>query len=315
MHRYFLGGLCLFAYFLISLRQVILLFLLIGIGYLLGRLGKLTEKGVSQMSFLLLYVVIPCVIINALQADLSREQITRFLTGFVVFFLAHLAYLFCTLFLFPKRPPSQRPTLQMASMYGNVGFMGLPLITAIYGPDMTYLVLPAIITFNLFNWTHAITIMGGKMSWKRTLLNPGIIAVVFSLICLLCSIRLPSVVRSTVSSLAAVNTPLAMLVIGAQMSLVDLRSTFFQTELYAVSLLRLVLFPAATALALLPFHLDSTLYCICVVLCATPTAGTTSILAQQFDRSAGLAAQAVSLTTLLSVITLPIFSVLAQWLA
>ncbi len=300
---------------MVTLGQVATLFLLIGIGYLLGKLGKLDAKGTSQLSFLLLYVVLPCVIINALQADLSMEKFRRLLTAGLIMGISYLVFMLCSFRLFPAQPPARRIPLQMAAMYGNVGFMGLPLITAVYGSDMTYLVLPAIIVFNLFNWTHAISIMGGKASVRQTLLNPGILAVIGGLICFLLSIRLPGIVLGAVSSLASTNTPLAMVVIGAQMSSVDLKSTLSQPVLYGVSLLRLVAAPLAVALALLPFHLDPTLYCVCVVLSGTPTASTTSILAQRFDRDVGLAAQAVSLTTLLSVVTLPFFVMLAQRLA
>ena len=122
-------------------------------------------------------------------------------------------------------------------------------------------------------------------------------------------------VGSAVGFLADLNTPLAMVVIGGQMARTSLGSTFRRPDLYAVALLKLAAIPAVTALVLLPFHLPPLVYCSMVILAGTPTAGTSSILAQQFGRDAGSAAQMVTLSTLLSVLTLPVVAVAANLLS
>ena len=131
----------------------------------------------------------------------------------------------------------------------------------------------------------------------------------------LSGMRLPSMVDSAVNFLGDLNTPLAMVVIGGQMASTDLGRTFRRPDLYASSILKLIVIPLITALLLLPFRLPALVYCSMVILAGTPTAGTSGILAQQYNRDVGSAAQLVTLSTLLSVITLPVAAVAANLLS
>lgn len=115
--------------------------------------------------------------------------------------------------------------------------------------------------------------------------------------------------------MADLNSPLAMIVIGGQIAGADLAATFTQRRLYAASAIKLVAIPAALMLVLLPLRLDPMLYCATVILTATPAAGATGIFAQRFGQDTTTAAQYITLSTLLSIITLPIFAVLAQMVA
>ena len=117
---------------------------------------------------------------------------------------------------------------------------------------------------------------------------------------------------ASLSFLSDLNTPLAMVVIGTQLAEADLPSTFRHPRNYLVSFLRLALFPTLTALLLLPLRSSSGLYCALVLLSATPGAGTTSLFAQQFGRDTAPAAESITLSTLLSILTLPLFAVLAR---
>ena len=156
--------------------------------------------------------------------------------------------------------------------------------------------------------------MGGKgaFSPKKIVLNPGVIAVAIGLPLFLLRLRLPGPLYNAVGFVGDLNTPLAMVVIGAQMSRADLLSTFRGKELYAASAVKLLLMPAVTALLLLRLHLDPLFYSATVILAAAPTAGITSMFAERFGRDSARAAQLVSLSTLLSILTLPVVGVAAQ---
>ena len=103
-----------------------------------------------------------------------------------------------------------------------------------------------------------------------------------------------------------------MVVIGAQMAAADLPATFRGRRLYVSAVLKLVVSPVLAGVLLLPFHLDPMSYTALVVLAGVPTAGVTSMFAQQFGRDTDNAAQSITLSTLLSIITLPVVAVLAQ---
>lgn len=298
-------------FFLVA-GQVVTLFLLIGVGFTLGRLGKLTAVGISQMTTLALYIVIPCVIIGAFQVDRSPELIRSLLLAALAIALYYVFNLFFIHFLFPGQPESARTPLRFGCMYGNCGFMGLPLVLAVLGPDAVIYGVLAVVLFNLFQWTHGIRAMGGRLSLRQALVNPGTIGLAFGLVLFLTGLRLPGPLNSAVGFLADLNTPLAMVIIGGQMSAGSLKALFHQPRLYAASAYKLLFAPLVLLFGLLPLHPDPILYCACVILHAAPTAGTTSMLAQNLGQDGTVAAQLVSLSTLLSVLTLPVFAVAAK---
>ena len=304
-------------YFWTVLGQVITLFLLIAVGYVLGKLGKINAQGTGQMTSLLLYVVTPCVVWDTLQMHLAPERIAEAVPCAVLSLATYLGYSLIAAPLFRKSPPDVRAPLRFGIVYSNVGFMGLPLVEAVLGEEARFYVVVSMVVFNVYCWIHGVMVMGGSkaLSLRKALINPGSVALVLGLPLMLGALELPGSVSAAVGFLADLNTPLAMVVIGTQMSAVNLAESFRQGRVYAASALRLVALPILTALVLMPFDLSPMLYCTMVILSGAPSAGNTSMFSQRFGQNTTLAAQLVSLCTILSVITLPVVAVMAQALS
>ena len=304
-------------YFLTVLSQVVTLFLLMGVGFVLGRLGKVGGAGISQFTFLLLYIVAPCVVLETMQADVDPALLPRLGEALVLTLGLYLCYSAAVLPFFRRTEGPTRASLRFGCIYGNVGFMGLPLAEAVLGSEALIYAVLTLVVFNVYSWLHGVVLMGGRsaLSPRSALINPGTVALVLGLPFLLTGSHLPGGAQAAVSFLADLNTPLAMVVIGAQMAAVDLAAILRQGKLFAASALRLVVLPLLTALILLPFGLDPLLYCTMVILSGAPSAGLTSMFAQRFGQDTATAAQLVSLSTLLSVVTLPLTAVLAQQLS
>lgn len=300
--------------FLVVAGQVVTLFLLMGVGYALARLGKLSTEGVSQMSFITLYIVSPCVIIVSFAVERSAGLTERLLQFALVYGLCTLLNLVVSSLCFRGQPEGSRGPLRFGMAYGNNGFMGLPLVGSIFGPGALIYGVTSVALFNFTLWTHGVKTMGGKITPRQALVNPATVGMAVGLTLFFTGWRLPSMVGNAVGFLADLNTPLAMVVIGAQMAGANLKSCVTNPKLYAVALYRLILSPLVPMVLLLPFHLDPMLYCTCVVMCAVPVAGATGMLAQRFGRDTATAAELVTLTTLLSVVTLPVMAVAAQML-
>ena len=300
--------------FFVVLGQVSTLFLLMSIGYVLARTRKLTEKGTSEMSFVLLYIVTPMVIINAFQTDWDSQLLHTLLVGSASLVVSYLVYILIVSLFFRRTPADLKAVLRFGSVYGNMGFMGLPLVHAVLGEEALLFVVLFLAVEVVFSWTHGISLMGGRkaISLKKVVTNSSLIGVTVGFILFLLRIRLSGPIASTVGFLADLNTPLAMLIIGAQMARSSLLSTFRAKSLYLACFLRLILLPIVTALLLLPFRLDPLFYVTAVIVSATPVAGTTSIFAERFQRDSARSAQLVTLSTLLSSVTMPIAAVLAQ---
>ena len=275
--------------------QVLTLFLLMGIGFLLARIGKLTEKAVSELSFLVLYIVIPSAIIQSFQVERTAELIRTLLMGGAVMAVFYGIHIAVGQLCYRKQPLDIRGPMRFSQVYCNTGFMGLPLLSAILGEEALIFGGLAIVMFNLFQWTHGVRIMGGRVSLKSTLVNPG-------------------PVSKAIGYVSDLNTPLAMMVVGAQMARADLKSTFTRPILYGSALYKLAAAPAIVLLVLLPLKVDPIHFCACVILNATPTAGVTGMLAQTYGRDTVVSAQTVTLSTLLSILTLPVFATLARTL-
>lgn len=308
------GGSAMLENLLVVTGQVITLFIMMAVGFVLVQLGKLTEVGLGQMSSLLLYVVSPCVVLKAFQQDGLPGPAVLAL-GMGMLGLYYVIILPLTLPLYRRQKPETRSVLRFGTAYGNVGFMGLPLLEVVLGPEAVIFGAMSIALMNIAQWTHGVVAMGGKFSLKKAVLNPGVLPLLAAVALYFLGIRLPSTVNTAISFLADLNTPLAMVVIGGQMASANLVATFTQPKLYAAAGLKLVAAPVITALVLLPLGLSPLLYCACVVIAATPTAGATSIFAQRFGRDTATAAQLVALSTILSILTLPVFAVAAQAIA
>jgi predicted permease len=300
----------LFANVLLVAGQVATLFIMMGIGFALFRAGKLGKTATAQLAYLLVYVVIPCLIVDSLQIerdiDMLRSMGIALLANFAYYAIAMPA----SMLLFRRRPPGTRAVMRFGVIYANVGYMGFPLIEAVFGGEAMIYAVMTLAVFILFQWTHGIYLMEGKprLSARSLLANPGIIGLVAGVALFLLDFRLPSPIGNAMSFVSSLNTPLAMIVIGAQIAQSDVKKALSSLRLYAACLIKLVLFPLAAALALLPFRLPAAIYAVTVVLCATPMAAQTSILAERYGRDTDTASQLVTMSTLLSLVTLPLFA-------
>lgn len=299
--------------FLLVASQVGTLFLMMGVGYVLTKIGKFSRETLSQVTYLLLYVVVPCLMIDTLQ--LPRTAHLMEVMGLCMALTLGLYLLMALLVwpLFRRQPTDTSSVLRYGVMYGNIGFMGLPLIQAVLGEEGMVFAIMGQVGFTIFAWSHGVLLMGGKegFSVKKMFLNPGIFGAAVGVGLFLLDLRLPSFLGEGVAFLGSMNSPLAMVVIGSQMAGADLGATFRNPLLYSAALAKLAAVPLLTALVLLPLNLDPVMYTVLVILAATPTAGYTSIFSQQYRRDTGTAAQLVTLTTLCCIITLPCFAVLA----
>ena len=296
--------------------QVATLFLMMGVGFVLGRTGKLTEAGQGQMSYLLLYVVCPCVMVDSFLVEATPELKQELLLGGGILLVIYLLSLALALPFFRRQDADGRDILRFGVIFGNCGFMGLPLVESVLGGGALVYGALSVGVFNVLTWTLGVAIMGGREAFspRQAVLNPGVLGLAASLALFLTGLRLPAPAASAVSFLSGLNTPLAMVVIGAQLAAADLPAVFRQPRLYLAAGLRLAAIPLLTALLLLPLRLSGGFYCAMVLLSAVPTAGITSLFAQRFGRDTVLAGQLITLSTLLSIVTLPLFSVLAQGL-
>ncbi len=294
--------------FLIVFGQTLSLFIMIGVGFGMYKAKRITDTGAAQMTDLLLYAVTPCVVINAFNRPFD-PQTARSIGIFAAvggIFMA-ISILIGRL-VYRKGEENSRTVQRFAATFSNCGFMGIPLAGAVCGEMGTLYASIFVVLFNLFQWTYGFAMMSGeKLSLRKAIINPCVLGLIVGLPVFLLSVNIPSPVENAVSMLAALNSPLAMIVIGVHLAKADLVSTLKDTRCYFNSALRLILMPAVIMPMIIAIPwLDSTQTVTLAVMFGAPVAASCALFATKFRRDSTLASRMVAMSTLFSIATLPI---------
>jgi len=303
---------------LVVAGQVLTLFMMMAIGFILRKIKKLSDETLSQITFLLLYIVAPSIIIDSLQIERNFSVISEMGVSFGIGFAYFAVALIIAQFFYRRKETDTRIVLRFGTAYTNNGFMGLPLIRATLGDEAMLYAAVFLIVNALVQWTHGVIVMSGKFEWKSSLkkafANPGMISFGIGLLFFAVNFRFPFPIENAFTHIGNLNSPIAMIIIGAQIADADIVNLFRQRELYLACFLKQVIIPGILLIGLLPLHLPPLIYCSMVILAGTPTAAMTAIFSRQFNRDTVTAARLVSLSTLLSILSLPVTAALAQYL-
>lgn len=297
--------------------QVLILLAMTAIGFVLYKTKLVGDGGVTGMTNTLLWAVTPCLMIETF----SRSFDKTLALALGMFALAAavgiaLAALVSTLLL-RRSGGKDAPVMIFGSTFSNCGFMGLPLAQALFGAQGVMFASLFVAVFNLSQWTYGYALLSGKgASLKRLLLNPGVLGLVMGLPLFFFSVTLPEAISRTVSSVAAINTPLAMIVIGCHLARTDLIKALLDKRVYAVSGVRLLLVPALVLLLawVIPMPMDAVSREVLCIELSAPCAATTVLISAQCGRDAELAGRCVAISTLLSVLTLPVAAAVGRML-
>ena len=293
--------------------KVGVMLVLIVVGYLLTRSGMLTEKGAGEMTTLLLKIVTPCLIINSLiNAGKDLALWDMFLAA-AVSALSMIISILLSYAMFRKEPTPRKKVLRFSMIFSNAGFMGLPLIQGIVGDRGVVYGSFFVVVFNLICWTYGYGMMsGGKLNLKTAILNPGIIGLAVGLPIYFSGVTLPAVISEPIGFLAGLNTPLAMLVIGSYVARVSAKDFLTDWNVYKMAFLRLIICPALYFALLLLIRPEPDLFISSVIQASAPVAANAVLFAVEYHQDSALASKTVAASTILSVITIPIFTILAQ---
>ncbi len=298
----------------IVFKQVLTLFLMIGVGFLLGRKKKIKESSQPDIIFIMTRVALPCAIIRSMSLDATPEFLRSIGFATLIIVAVTIASAVISLFLFRSYPQEQRSVLQMGTVYSNSAFMGIALVQAVLGDEAIIYATLIMIVETIFMLIHCEITMsqGGKPNLKKAFLTPGVIGFAVGLVLMLTHIALPGPIASTINTMGGMNTPLAMILVGLQIAKVDLRTVFNQRNLYIVAAVKLVILPAVMLVALRPLGLAAIAYSAIVICKGTTQPAVLSVYAADHKQDGVLGAQLVALTTILQIVTLPILAAITQ---
>lgn len=266
------------------------------------------------MTGFVMYVVGSSVIINAFNRPVTPVLLNNFaMTAFAAVVLMGSSILISHfLFKFDRFSKNENiSTYKFASVYSNCGFMGIPLIEALLGADGTFFAIPYLAVFNILLWSHGIGLYemngNGKIQWNKVVKNPCIISSVLGFVLFFFGViyKMPNVVTKPVFYLASMNTPLSMIIIGA--NFVSITEPFHRDKMaWEVSFIRNILFPLIYIAILLIIPMKTDAKIATLAMASAPIAGVSVLFCLMFDKSTDFPSRALCLSTIFSVVTLPV---------
>lgn len=291
-------------------QQMVVLFLIMALGYIGGKTKVMTIQGNKSLSILINCITNPCnILYSALcgEHSLSNREVLS-LVGIAVAMYAGLILIAQLVPPLLRVPKEQRGQYKFMMIFSNIGYMGIPVISAIYGPDAVFEISIIIMVFYVALYTYGVFLIRGDGGGFRlkSLLTPMMVSAVAGLAFYLCGLRAPAILEQTLDTVRGVTTPAAMLIIGCALSAIPIRHVFTNWRLYVMALLKLLVVPVAAYFLLRPLISNQTILGVLVAVMAMPIASNFTILSAQYDKDQKLASAAVFITTLLSVGTIPL---------
>ena len=309
----------------VVLQQMVIIFILIGIGIILYRRKMLSEEGSKQISGLIINVTNPALLICSALEDGPKASLSDLGIAFISY-AAIFAILIGAGFLFPyvlRVPKDLHYAYQMLTVFGNVGFIGIPLASAVLGSESLIFVSIFNLLFNLLIYTFGISLLQRAAARQakegttvpanqitsgrlKKLVNAGTISAAVTIIVYLGNFRMPVIISSALSYTGRATTLLSMLVLGVSVAQMAPKDIFSHPKLYIYTVLRQVLLPIGCILLMRGFLDNKLILNTMLLMVAVPAANMPLMLAKQMDMETESISQAIILTTVLSLVTVPL---------
>ena len=305
--------------FSVTFSNVLLTLLYLLPGFLLCRFRRVRAEHLSIVSTILLYICGPCIFLNSLiSLDPSPGLTGRMLLFLLVSFTAELLMLLLLYALSGKRRGEFRwRMLAIAGVSGNVTFFGLPIVSALFPDEPEAAVFSCMfcVSLNILAWTVGVfTLTGdrGHISFRTAFLNPTVVTVAagFILYLLRAGSWMPELVKGGIRSVAGMSTPLCLMILGIRLATMNLKELFTRPFVYIIAAAKLVVFPLFCYALVYFLPVPPVFRGSMLILGATPFASVILNLAEMHHNGQRLAASCALLSTLLSLLTIPLLSLL-----
>lgn len=303
---------------ILLMQEIIKLFVIMFMGYAVVKAGLMKSSESKSVSVILVYLVNPCVIVNAFQVEYTPEVQKGLILAVMAAVVIHLLYLLLTAIL--KHPLHLNVIERATAIYSNAGILVIPLVQVLLGQEYV-IYSSAFITVQLvLLWTHCKSMLceESSLEWKKILLNVNIISIFVGVILFVSRISLPSGVQSVLGMMNNLMGPLGMLLAGMVIADVSMKNVFLRKRNYLSAALRLLVYPVLALVIMKIISLfapvsDFKQILLTVYLASvTPACTTVSSMAQLYDKDAAYSSSLYVLTTLLSIVTMPMMMYLYE---
>ena len=296
------------------MKQILELFLMIFMGYVIVKTGLLKDKDSRVISKIVLYLIIPCVIINAFQVEYTDDKVKGLFLALVASVLLQVLLLLIVWGIGRVFHMNEVETTSI--YYSNTG----NLVTYVLGEKWVLYGCVAMCVQLVFIWTHCKSVLGKeeKTDWKKIVLNINMISVFLGVVLFVTRIRLPELVNHTLSSVGSMIGPASMIVTGMLIAGMNLKEIFSRGRVYGIAFMRLIIIPLIALLilkisGLATWGQDSTKILLIVFLSViTPSASTVTQMCQVYGNDSQYASAINVITTIFAIITMPLMVLVFQ---
>ena len=297
---------------LLLMEEIIKLFVIMFMGYAVVKAGLMKSSESKSVSVILVYLVIPCVIIKAFQVDYTPDVQKGLFLAIAAAVAVHILFLLITI---PLKKIFQMDVIEQAtSIYSNAGILVIPLVQELLGQDYVIYSSAYIAVQLILLWTQGKNMLceEEKLEWKKIFLNVNIISIIAGIVLFLFRIKLPAGVQDVLGMMNNMIGPLGMLLAGMTIAEVPLKSIFTKKRNYLSVALRLLLYPVLGLFLMkaiqIVVNLENSSQILLTVYLAwvTPACASVTSMAQLYDKDAAYASSLYVLTTLLSIVTMPV---------
>lgn len=293
----------------IILNQTLIMLILIIVGIICKKTKIITDDGNKELSKLVLTVVNPIVILMAYQTDYKPQLVKNLLIAFGLSILSYIILIVVAYLLIPQKDGRETQIERFSAIYSNCGFMGIPLVNALFGSEGIFYLTAFLTVFNLVVWTHGIILISGERNLKnivKVFYSPVIISIVLGIIMFFAQIRLPDIITDSLNFISNLNTPLAMIVSGVTIADTKILKLLKKPGIYYVSFLKLILLPLILIAAFSLFNVNEQVRITVLVAASAPAAAMCTLQCIRYEKNSLYASEIFAASTILSVVTLPI---------
>ena len=297
---------------LLLMEEIAKLFAIMLMGYAVVKAGLMKSSESKSISVVMVYLVIPCVIIDAFQVDYTSDVKKGLLLACAAAVLVHVLFLILTTIL---KQVLRLDTIERATViYSNAGILVIPLVQDLLGQEYVIYSSAYIAVQLVLIWTHCKNMIceEDRLEWKKVFLNVNIISIIVGAILFICKIQLPSGVQDVLDMMNNMIGPIGMLLAGMVIADVPLKTVFTKKRNYVSTVLRLIVYPIFILILMKMINTfaglnDSKQILLTVYIASiTPACATVTSMAQLYDKDAAYASSLYVLTTLLSIVTMPV---------
>lgn len=306
---------------MVALQQMLVLFIIMMIGFIAYKKNIITDETSKKLSAIVVNISNPALILSSVTGNATVTGAELVETMFVA--IGMYVFLIAVAALVPviiNAPAKDRGTYRVMTIFGNVGFMGFPIISSLYGGGALLYASLFLLPYNILIYTYGVWEMckssgegsgavkkPGRESIKQ-IFNIGVIFCIIAVVVYALGIKFPAWVNTTVSMLSSTTAPLSMMVIGASFATMNFKKVFLNVRTWVFSALRLLVIPVLGTFLVSLVTDNPSIIGVTMVMLGVPVGSMTAMLAQEYGGDYALSSETVAMTTLLSVVTFPIVS-------